>query len=269
MEKTQFQAKNIFCLSADIIAHNTAEFPKNTSQNFLQDLRKDYVLPAQQSDEAISNNELYSDKNILKRESLKFDKCIRDVLESCGHWLTKTMITRSPKTSTSNCTDASRALVGENVEREIVMCDEDWIQDIGDTRHNEECTEIFRVGKTDPFTSIKVMNKRSIYKRIFRMVDLWTEKVCVNEYFTFLSDAFKRISTTDGNGRYKFRNIDNIKHRSRRASMVVIDGKVRQADSSSKSRDEEKDWEKSKTDSKGDKEGWWCRLHEVDRGGVD
>ena len=27
-------------------------------------------------------------------------------LESCGHWLTKTMITWSPKTSTSNCTDA-------------------------------------------------------------------------------------------------------------------------------------------------------------------
>ena len=93
------------------------------------------------------------------------------------------------------------------------------------------------------------------------MVDLWTEKVCVNEYCTFLSDAFKRISTTDGKGRYKFRNIDNIKHRSRRASMVVIDGKVRQADSSSKSETKKKTGKKSKTDSKGDKEGWWCRLH--------
>ena len=60
------------------------------------------------------------------------------------------------------------------------------------------------------------------------MVDLciWTEKVCVNEYFTFLSDAFHRISTPDDNGRYKFRDMDDIKRRSRRASMIVIDGKV-------------------------------------------
>ncbi len=264
MEKTQFQAKNAFWLSANgQFAHNTAEFPKNTSRNFLQDLRKDYVLPAQQSDEAISNNELYSDKNILKRESLKFDKGIRDVLGKLWSLVDKDNDNTISKDEYYELhRRLLRALVGKvSKEEEIVMCDEDWIQDIGDFQHNEECTETFGVDKTDSFTHIKVMNKGQFINAFFRMVDLWTEKVCVNEYFTFLSDAFKRISTTDGKGRYKFRNIDNIKHRSRRASMVVIDGKVRQADASNKSETKKKTEKKSKTDSKGDKEGWWCRLH--------
>ena len=264
MEKTQFQAKSVFSLGDNgPFTNNTTEFSKNTSQNFVQDLRNDYVLPAQQGDEAISNNELYSDQNILKRESLKFDKGIRDVLGKLWSLVDKDKDNTISKDEYYQLhRRLLRALVGKvSNEEEIVMCDEDWTQDIGNVQHKSKRSETLAVHKGGALAHIKVMSRGQFINAFFRMVDLWTEKVCVNEYFTFLSDAFHRISTPDGKGRYKFRDMDKIKRRSRRASMIVIDGKVFQAGASSESEAKKNVGKKNKAGKRDDKEGWWCRLY--------
>ena len=75
MEKTTYKAKDSFTLkNNNNFSHNTTDYPLNVSNDFLRDLRNDFVLPEEQKNDNISNNELYSDQNLLKRESLKFDK---------------------------------------------------------------------------------------------------------------------------------------------------------------------------------------------------
>ena len=133
---------------------------KNTSQNFVQDLRNDYVLPTQQGDEAISNNELYSDQNILKRESLKFDKGIRDVLGKLWSLVDKDKDNTISKDEYYQLhRRLLRALVGKvSKEEEIVMCDEDWTQDIGNFHHKEKRTETLAVHKLGLW-HVEVMNR--------------------------------------------------------------------------------------------------------------
>ena len=252
MEKTTYKAKDSFTLkNNNNFSHNTTDYPLNVSNDFLRDLRNDFVLPEEQKNDNISNNELYSDQNLLKRESLKFDKGIRGVLTKL--WL----LVDSNNDNTIEKHEyyelhrrLLRALVGVvSVEEERVMCDEDWIQDIGIS--NIDCDE-------NKSTIKNIMTKKQFTNAFFRMVDLWTEKICVDEYYTFLSDAFNRISMPDGIGGYMFKNIDDVKRRSRRASMIVINGKVCLSEPKGNVPKKKK---KKKKLKKHDNEGWWCRLY--------
>jgi hypothetical protein len=257
MENTMYSAKDSFTIKNDNnFAHNTTEFPRNVSKDFLKDLRNDFVPSCGQGDETVHNNVLYSDQNLLKRESLKFDKGIRTILEKLWYLVDHDNDGTVRKTEYYELhRRLLRALVGVvSKENEVLMCDEDWIQDIGNVSCNTN-NEQDNVENT-------IMTKKQFINAFFRMVDLWTEKICVDEYFSFLSDAFNRISVPDGNGGYKFKDIDAIQRRSRRASMIVIKGKVclsENLDDSSNSKKIKK--KKKKTGDCSKSEGWWCRLY--------
>ena len=228
--------------------HTTDFHPEEKKkQDFLEALRTEFLVDVEHKD-----HDLYTNKNLLKRESLKFEKRIQFTLKRLWNLVDydgNGMITKDEYLELHK--RLVRALVGVvDEEEEKKTGEEDWLHDT----------------PLEDGSSIHVMSKPQFVSAFFRMVDVWTEKICVDEYSSFLEDAFDRISQRNADGTYSYKDLDKIRRRGRRSSVIVQNGKMLAAQLLELQNAEKSKRKKvkkvKKANSKFDPDrNWWDRLY--------
>ena len=232
--------------------HTTDFHPEEKKKNdFIAALRTEFLV-----DDEHKDNHLYSDANLLKRESLKFEKRIQFTLKrlwalvDINHdgTITKPEYLELHKRLV-------RALVGVvDEEEEKKTGEEDWLHDTPLTKGHQE----------------HEMGKPQFISAFFRMVDVWTENICVDEYSSFLEDAFDRISIMNEDGTFSYKPLDKIRKRGRRSSVIVMNGKMMAAQllalqnaekNKLKQKQKKKKKKKQEYASYDPKGNWWDRLY--------
>ena len=94
------------------------------------------------------------------------------------------------------------------------------------------------------------------------------KKICVDEYSSFLEDAFDRISQRNADGTYSYKDLDKIRKRGRRSSVIVQNGKMLAAQllalqnaNKEKSKGEKAKKVKKKFSKFDPENNWWDRLY--------
>ena len=233
------------------------------SRDFIEHLRKEFMV-----DSSHDGNILYSDQNILKRESLKFEKRIQFTLKRLWDLVDTD---ESGNISKVEYFELHRRLLKALVEGEVSeeeeeeLANEDWAHDTNG--HDDD---------------IHVMIKQQFVSAFFRMVDVWTHDINVDEYATFLEDAFDRIAEPDGNGGFQYKSVNKVCFRGRRSSVVIQNGKLlalqlQELQAREKAAAEKKKAKKAKEEAaadrkkrqgakgaeKDDPNGWWNRMHKA------
>eukprot|EP00945_MAST-04E_sp_MAST-4E-sp1_P004224 g4224.t1 len=200
------------------------------SRDFIEHLRKEFMV-----DSSHDGNILYSDQNILKRESLKFEKRIQFTLKRLWDLVDTD---ESGNISKVEYFELHRRLLKALVEGEVSeeeeeeLANEDWAHDTNG--HDDD---------------IHVMIKQQFVSAFFRMVDVWTHDINVDEYATFLEDAFDRIAEPDGNELQAREKAAAEKKKAKKAKEeAAADRKKRQG---------------AKGAEKDDPNGWWNRMHKA------
>ena len=175
-------------------------------RDFIDHLRSEFMV-----DNTHDGHELYTNQNILKRESLKFEKRIQFTLKRLWKLVDADHSGQIDKGEYFELHKRLlKALVdgAVTVEEELELAQEDWLND------------------TTGVDDIHTMNRQQFVNAFFRMVDVWTDNICVDEYATFLEDAFDRIAENDGNGNFRYKNVNEVHFRGRRSSVIVQNGKL-------------------------------------------
>jgi hypothetical protein len=234
--------------------HTTDFHPEEKKKkDFLTALRAEFLVGNDHKD-----HHLYSNKNLLKRESLKFEKRIQFTLKRLWNLVdfdNNGKITKNEYLELHK--HLLRALVGVvDKEEEETTAEEDWLHDTP-----------LKDGQ-----QVHIMDKQQFVSAFFRMVDIWTDEICVDEYASFLEDAFDRISVRNADGSYSYKPLDKIRKRGRRSSVIIQNGKMLAAQlvlqNAQKKKEEKTNKKRSKSSAKKGKYekydpvgNWWDRLY--------